>query len=141
MKSFLRDRDWIEDSSPKFKLQNIKELLYAWAKDYHKKNTRSYEFYSLGVVWEPELEIAEWSASHDTLVTSLVQTVIDLRGNAERGENRAAMRSITSLTFFKCRKWDYTITLNRTIPLWHYCYFVGNAAHRKAFSCPHAYFA
>lgn len=158
VKSFLRDRDWIKDCSSEFKLQNIKELLYAWAKDYHKKDARSYEFYSFEAVSELEQEIAEWSASHDngavlggfsaaaryaptvrykkidvyvepqffdefvrdfdlqpvssgsnvvitiphdetpcmfskvingTLVTSPVQTVIDLLGNAGRGEEAA----------------------------------------------------
>ncbi|MBD5522698.1 MAG: hypothetical protein HDR03_16000 [Lachnospiraceae bacterium] len=65
VKSFLRDRDWIKESSIEFKLQNIKELLYAWAKDYHKKDARSYEFYSFESVSEMEQVISEWSISHD----------------------------------------------------------------------------
>lgn len=65
VKSFLFDRDWIKDYSNGFKLHNIKELLYAWAKDYHKKDARSYEFYSLEQVSKLEKEIAEWSSSHD----------------------------------------------------------------------------
>lgn len=158
VKSFLRNRDWIKDCSHEFKLHNIKELLYAWARDYHKKDARSYEYYSLEVVSELEQEISEWSTSHDngavlggfsaaaryaptvrykkvdvyvevqffdefirdfdlqpvstggnvvitiphdetpcmfskvingTLVTSPVQTVIDLLGNAGRGEEAA----------------------------------------------------
>ena len=65
VKSFLRDRDWIQDEKNEFKLQNIKELLYVWAKDYHKKDARSYEFYSLEALPELEQEISEWSVSHD----------------------------------------------------------------------------
>lgn len=65
VKSFLRDRDWIKENVSGFKLQNIKELLYTWARDYHKKDTRSYEFYSFEAVSELEQEIAEWSVSHD----------------------------------------------------------------------------
>ncbi len=65
VKNFLRDRDWIQDQKTRFKLQNIKELLYAWAKDYHKKDARSYEFYSLETIPELEQEIAEWNVSHD----------------------------------------------------------------------------
>ena len=65
VKSFLRDRDWIKESSIEFKLQNIKELLYAWAKDYHKKDARSYDFYSFEALSELEQEISEWSISHD----------------------------------------------------------------------------
>lgn len=65
VKSFLRDRDWIKESTSGFKLQNIKELLYAWAKDYHKKDARSYEFYSLDVISELEQKIAKWSVMHD----------------------------------------------------------------------------
>ena len=158
VKSFLRDREWIQETSSGFKPQNIKEMLYTWAKDYHKKDARSYEFYSLEAVSELEQEIAAWSAPHDngallggfsaaaryaptvrykkvevyvepqfldefvrdfdlqsvsfggnviitiphdktpcmfsrvingTLVTSPVQTVIDLLGNAGRGEEAA----------------------------------------------------
>lgn len=65
VKSFLRDRDWIKESTRGFQLQNIKELLYAWAKDYHKKDARSYEFYSLEAISELEQEITKWSAAHD----------------------------------------------------------------------------
>lgn len=65
VKSFLRDRDWIKESTPEFKLQNIKEMLYVWAKDYHKKDARSFEFYSLEAISELEQEIAEWSVAHD----------------------------------------------------------------------------
>lgn len=65
VKSFLRDRDWIQEVKTEFKLQNIKELLYAWSKDYHKKDVRSYECYSLETIPELEREIAEWNLSHD----------------------------------------------------------------------------
>lgn len=65
VKGFLRDRDWIKENTPEFKLQNIKELLYTWAKDYHKKDACSYEFYSLEAVSELEQEISEWSVAHD----------------------------------------------------------------------------
>ena len=65
VKSFLRDRDWIKEEKTEFKLQNIKELLYAWAKDYHKKDARLYEFYSLEAIPELEKEIAEWNVSHE----------------------------------------------------------------------------
>lgn len=65
VKSFLRDRDWIKDEKAEFRLQNIKELLYTWAKDYHKKDARSYEFYSFETVSELEQKISEWSEVHD----------------------------------------------------------------------------
>lgn len=65
VKSFLRDRDWIKEGTTAFKLQNIKELLYAWAKDYHRRDARSYGYYSLETVPELEQEISEWSAAHD----------------------------------------------------------------------------
>ena len=65
VKSFLRDRDWIEEGTTAFKLQNIKELLYAWAKDYHRRDARSYGYYSLEAVPELEQEISEWSVAHD----------------------------------------------------------------------------
>lgn len=65
VKNFLRDRDWIKDCPHGFQLSNIKELLYTWAEDYHKKDAYSYEFYSLNTVSEVEQEIAEWSELHD----------------------------------------------------------------------------
>ncbi|MBQ2886832.1 MAG: hypothetical protein IJE43_24225 [Alphaproteobacteria bacterium] len=66
VKSFLRDRDWINDTSRgEFKLQNIKELLYAWAKDYHKKDSRTFEYYSLDSIAELEQKISDWSLKHD----------------------------------------------------------------------------
>ena len=65
VKSFLHDGDWIKEGKPEFWLQNIKGLLYAWAKDYHKKDACSYEFYSLEAISELEQEIAEWSVTHD----------------------------------------------------------------------------
>ena len=66
VKSFLRDRDWIKDTSRgEFKLQNIKEMLYTWAKDYHKKDSRTFEYYSLDSIAEIEQKISDWSIKHD----------------------------------------------------------------------------
>lgn len=65
VKSFLRDKDWIEECAQGFKLCNIKEMLYAWARDYHKKDARTYELYSLDSVAEIEQEIKKWSENHD----------------------------------------------------------------------------
>ncbi len=65
VKSFLCDRDWIQGERTEFKLQNIKELLYTWAEDYHKKDDRSYECYSFRKIPELEQEIAKWNVSHD----------------------------------------------------------------------------
>lgn len=65
-KKFLLDRDWLKEEGTGFRLQNIKELLYAWAKDYHRKDARSYEYYSLQPISELEQEIEEWSRKHDS---------------------------------------------------------------------------
>ncbi len=40
VKSFLLARDWIDKSTTEFRLQNIRELFYTWAKDYHQKEAR-----------------------------------------------------------------------------------------------------
>ncbi len=64
VKSFLRDRAWIEEYPHGFKLRNIKELLYNWAKDYHQKNSLTFEYYSLDSVAELEKKISEWSKAH-----------------------------------------------------------------------------
>lgn len=68
VKSFLYDRDWIEESAKGFKLKNINELLYAWAKDYHQKESLTYEYYSLDSITELEEKISEWSKAHNNNV-------------------------------------------------------------------------
>ena len=65
VKSFLRDRDWIEEYPHGFELRNIKEILYTWAKDYHKKDNRTFEYYSLDSIAELEQKISVWSSKHD----------------------------------------------------------------------------
>ncbi len=66
VKSFLNERDWIEQAEEgKFRLQHIKELLYAWAKDYHIKDARTFEYYSLDSIAEMEQKISAWSVDHD----------------------------------------------------------------------------
>lgn len=65
VKAFLRDRDWIEDTSHReFKLKNIKEMLYSWAEDYHKKDSRTFEYYSFDSIAELEQKISNWSREH-----------------------------------------------------------------------------
>ena len=65
VKSFLLARDWIDKSTTEFRLQNIRELFYTWAKDYHQKEARKLQFYSLDTVPEIEQSAAEWSKTHD----------------------------------------------------------------------------
>lgn len=65
VKSFLLDRDWIQDENTGFRLKNIGELLQVWSKDYHKKDDHAYEFYSLDSIPELEQKITRWSALHD----------------------------------------------------------------------------
>jgi hypothetical protein len=65
VKSFLKERDWIEEYPRGFELRNIKELLYSWAKDYHKKDSLAFEYYSLDSIAELEKRIAQWSKDHN----------------------------------------------------------------------------
>lgn len=65
VKSFLKDRDWIEEYPHGFQLRNIKELLYTWAKDYHQKDSLTFEYYSLDSIAELERRITEWNNTHD----------------------------------------------------------------------------
>ena len=65
VKSFLKDRAWIEEYKHGFQLRNVKELLYTWAKDYHQKAPLTFEYYSLDSIAELERRIAEWSKTHD----------------------------------------------------------------------------
>lgn len=67
VKQFLKERAWIdEDSEGKFQLTEIKELLYSWAKDYHKKESRKLEYYSIDSIPELEKYISSWSIEHDS---------------------------------------------------------------------------
>lgn len=65
VKCFLKDRAWIEESSNGFELTNIKEFLYTWAKDYHQKDSLTFEYYSFDPLSELEKKITEWSKMHD----------------------------------------------------------------------------
>lgn len=65
VKAFLYERDWIEEYPHGFRLKNIKELLYTWAKDYHKKDNRKFEYYSLDSISLLEQKISAWSSKHD----------------------------------------------------------------------------
>lgn len=65
VKAFLRDREWIRECNNGFKICDCREMLHTWAKDYHKKETRRYEFYSMESIAELEEKISEWSFYHD----------------------------------------------------------------------------
>lgn len=65
VKVFLTEKDWIDDQIYRFRLKNIKELLYVWSKDYHKKDSITKEFYSLLSLPELEASISRWSKTHD----------------------------------------------------------------------------
>lgn len=66
VKFFLRDRDWIKEYKDGFTLNNIKEMLYTWAKDYHKDKSVVYEYYSFETIPDLERKIAIWSNKHDS---------------------------------------------------------------------------
>ena len=65
VKSYLLDHDWLEEKNGRFRACHIKELLQAWAKDYHSKGSLSYQFYSLDPIPEIEKMVAQWSNSHE----------------------------------------------------------------------------
>jgi len=64
VKSFLLDHAWIEELPEGFRVCNVKEMLYEWARDYQKKDARSFEYYSLDSVPEIEAAIAKWNDMH-----------------------------------------------------------------------------
>lgn len=66
VKRFLLDQDWIVDTPSGFMLQNIKELLYAWAKEYPKKDSRILEYYSLDPIPKIESDISFCNSIRDT---------------------------------------------------------------------------
>lgn len=68
VKNFLKDRLWIEEYQNGFELKNIKELLYEWSKDYHKKDSLIYEYYSLDSIPEIEKHISEWNMINNNKV-------------------------------------------------------------------------
>lgn len=66
VKKFLSDHDWIVETPQGFTLCNIKELLYAWAKEYPKKASRTLEYYSLDSIPKIESEISFCNSTRDT---------------------------------------------------------------------------
>lgn len=65
VKSFLRDREWLNEGQNGFKIVNVRELLHNWAKDYHSIEDQIFEYYSFDSIAEIESEISKWSATHD----------------------------------------------------------------------------
>lgn len=65
VKAFLSDRDWLNEENGLFCIRGIRDLLYAWAQDYHKSDTLLYEYYSLDKLPEIERQISKWSIAHD----------------------------------------------------------------------------
>lgn len=65
VKSFLLNKAWIVEFPYWFELCSIREMLYEWARDYHKKDARVYEYYSLDSIADLEQTISEWTVSHD----------------------------------------------------------------------------
>lgn len=66
VKKFLSEHDWIEETPQGFSLRNIRELLYAWAKEYPKKDARTLEYYSLEPIPKIESEISFCNSIRDT---------------------------------------------------------------------------
>ncbi len=64
VKSFLLDHAWIEEVQGGFRVCNAKEMLYHWARDYQKKDARTFAYYSLDSVPEIEASIAKWNDLH-----------------------------------------------------------------------------
>lgn len=65
VKSFLRDKDWLEERDKDFKLKSINELLHEWSRDYHKSDSIVKEYYSLDTIPKIEERISKWSLVHD----------------------------------------------------------------------------
>lgn len=66
VKKFLMEHEWAEESAAGFRLRNIRELLYAWAKEYPKKDARVLEYYSLDTIPQIESEISFCNSIRDT---------------------------------------------------------------------------
>jgi len=65
VKKYLLDRAWIEDSDQGFALCNIKEMLYSWAKGYHRKPSRTVEYYSFDSIPTIEAKIAQFNSCNE----------------------------------------------------------------------------
>lgn len=66
VKSYLRDKEWLEERDHKdFRLKNTGELLHAWSKDYHRTAPIVKQYYSFDTIPELEDKISRWSLAHD----------------------------------------------------------------------------
>ena len=65
VKSFLRDKDWLDEHDKGFRLKNISELLHEWSRDYHKTDSLVKEYYSFDSIAETEKKISDWNMAHD----------------------------------------------------------------------------
>lgn len=64
VKRFLLDHAWIEELPEGFRVCNVREMLYTWAKDYQSKDARTFMYYSLDSVPEIEAGIGKWNELH-----------------------------------------------------------------------------
>ena len=65
VKAFLKERDWLEEQNLSFRANNIRDMLHAWSKDYHKIDSIVKEYYSIDSIPILEDRISDWSLTHD----------------------------------------------------------------------------
>ena len=69
VKRFLIEHGWAEEVANGFKLCEIEDLLQSWAKEYPRKDSRSFEYYSLDSIPVIESKISLFNSEYHSNVT------------------------------------------------------------------------
>lgn len=101
VKAFLVDREWIKEENKVFRMNNIKEMLFTWAKSYNEKKMPFYQYYSLDTIPEIEKKIAIWNQKYN--------------GNAVLGSFSAAVRYAPAVRYNKAYVYVTQNTINEFI--------------------------
>lgn len=69
IKNHLIENNWAELINNRFRLKNIQDMLWEWARIYNLKIDETEEYYSLDGLANLEQQVSEWNKNHGTSVT------------------------------------------------------------------------
>lgn len=69
IKTYLIENNWAEKVNGRFRLKNIQDMLWEWARVCNLKADQTEEYYSLDRIADFEAELSLWNNNHGTTVT------------------------------------------------------------------------
>ena len=69
IKTYLIENNWAEKINNRFRLKNIRDMLWEWARVYNLKAEQTEEYYSLDRIADFESALTAWNNNHGAAVT------------------------------------------------------------------------